>query len=135
MRIIHNMRLASRQLSSIVLGLIVAVTGSAVLTSYANAESLNRQPSTVSVTWQPNCTELDPNASSNQQCGTLQVPLNYKDPNGRKITVAVSRIPAADPSHRRGVLLLNPGGPGGAGIDLPSQFTTLMPQNVLDQYD
>ncbi|HET6747046.1 MAG TPA: alpha/beta hydrolase [Candidatus Saccharimonadales bacterium] len=88
-----------------------------------------------SIVWQPNCTELDPSAASNQQCGTLQVPLNYKDPGGRKITVAVSRIAAADPSQRRGVLFLNPGGPGGPGLDLPSQFATLMSQDVLNQYD
>jgi len=87
------------------------------------------------ITWQPSCAALDPGAASNQQCGTLQVPLDYKNPSGRKITVAVSKIPAADPSHRRGVLLINPGGPGGAGIDMPTQFATLMSQNVLNQYD
>lgn len=51
----------------------------------------------------------------------LQVPLDYRRPGGRQITVAVSRIPAADPATRRGVLLLNPGGPGGEGLDTPSE--------------
>jgi pimeloyl-ACP methyl ester carboxylesterase len=61
--------------------------------------------------------DLDPR----QTCGTLQVPLDYRRPGGRQITVAVSRIPAADPATRRGVLLLNPGGPGGEGLDTPSE--------------
>ena len=70
-----------------------------------------------------------------QQCATLQVPLDYADPNGRKITVAVSRVRAANPGSRRGVLLLNPGGPGGPGLDLPGIFAALLPRSVLDRYD
>lgn len=70
-----------------------------------------------------------------QQCATLRVPLDYTHPNGQKITVAISRIPAANPAQRRGVLLMNPGGPGGPGLDLPRIATILMPQSVLNQYD
>src|ERR1700712_5417012 len=65
------------------------------------------------------CPPSDGLPEAGQQCATLQLPLDYTDPNGRKITVAVSRVRAANPASRRGVLLLNPGGPGGAGLDLP----------------
>ena len=51
------------------------------------------------------------------QCGTLQVPLDYNQPNGTTISLAVVRLPATDPAHRIGSLLLNPGGPGGSGVD------------------
>ncbi|MFJ2741690.1 alpha/beta fold hydrolase [Streptomyces sp. NPDC087440] len=47
------------------------------------------------------------------QCATLDVPLDYADPAGPRITVAVSRRPAGDPSRRRGVLVAFNGGPGG----------------------
>ncbi|HEY4589699.1 MAG TPA: alpha/beta hydrolase, partial [Thermoanaerobaculia bacterium] len=70
-----------------------------------------------------------------QQCATLQVPLDYADPNGRKIAIAVSRVRAANPGSRRGVLLLNPGGPGGPGLDLPALLAQLLPRSVLDRYD
>ncbi|HEV7786544.1 MAG TPA: alpha/beta hydrolase [Thermoanaerobaculia bacterium] len=70
-----------------------------------------------------------------QQCATLQLPLDYADPNGRKIEVAVSRVRAANRASRRGVLLLNPGGPGGSGLDLPRLLAALLPQSVLDRYD
>src|SRR5689334_19218472 len=50
------------------------------------------------------------------QCTTLQVPLDYARPNGRVISLAVVRLPATDPAHRIGSLLLNPGGPGGSGV-------------------
>ena len=49
------------------------------------------------------------------QCGTLQVPLDYGRPNGSKIGLGLTRLPATDPEHRIGSLLINPGGPGGPG--------------------
>jgi pimeloyl-ACP methyl ester carboxylesterase len=70
-----------------------------------------------------------------QECANVRVPLNYRQPNGRTINVAVSRIKAAVPAKRRGVLLLNIGGPGGAGLDMPRLALALYPQSVLDAYD
>lgn len=70
-----------------------------------------------------------------QQCGTVRVPLDYRQPHGRSITVAVSRIPAADPAKRRGVLMLNPGGPGSEGLSQPSAFGARASKAVLDAYD
>ena len=51
------------------------------------------------------------------QCGTLQVPLDYSKPNGATISLAVVRLPATDRAHRIGSLFLNPGGPGGSGVE------------------
>jgi len=51
------------------------------------------------------------------ECGTVQVPLDYDAPNGPSISLAVTRLPATDPAHRVGSLFLNPGGPGGSGVD------------------
>ena len=50
------------------------------------------------------------------QCGNLQVPLDYDQPNGPTISLAVVRLPATDQAHRIGSLFLNPGGPGGSGV-------------------
>jgi pimeloyl-ACP methyl ester carboxylesterase len=53
------------------------------------------------------------------QCATLQVPLDYARPGGRKISLALSRVPATAPaSQQQGDLLVNPGGPGGPGRGL-----------------
>jgi pimeloyl-ACP methyl ester carboxylesterase len=49
------------------------------------------------------------------QCGTLQVPLDYDQPNGRTIGLGLTRLRATDPEHRIGSLVINPGGPGGPG--------------------
>jgi pimeloyl-ACP methyl ester carboxylesterase len=51
------------------------------------------------------------------QCATAVVPLDYDRPKGKQITLALARLPAANPSRRIGSLFLNPGGPGGSGVD------------------
>jgi pimeloyl-ACP methyl ester carboxylesterase len=56
------------------------------------------------------------------ECALLTVPMDYADPQGRKIKVAVSRLKAADPGKRRGVLVLSPGGPGLFNLDSPLGF-------------
>nr|WSZ13950.1 alpha/beta hydrolase [Streptomyces canus] len=61
------------------------------------------------------------------QCGTVSVPLDYARPDGRQITLTVSRVRAthkdAHNSKRRvprqGALVYNPGGPGASGMYFP----------------
>src|SRR6476659_9606801 len=50
-------------------------------------------------------------------CAKVKVPLDYRDPHGPQISIAVVKQPATDPAHRIGSIFLNPGGPGGSGID------------------
>jgi len=47
------------------------------------------------------------------ECGTLSVPLDWNRPWGRRVDLAVTRHRATDPARRLGVLLVDPGGPGG----------------------
>ncbi|MFD8706052.1 alpha/beta hydrolase [Kitasatospora sp. NPDC059648] len=70
-----------------------------------------------------------------QQCADLTVPLDYNDPDGRQITLAVSRIATAKPGLRHGVLLTVPGGPGGSGLGIPASAAKRLPQSVLDRFD
>ncbi|MCU1496285.1 MAG: hypothetical protein JWM47_238 [Acidimicrobiales bacterium] len=51
------------------------------------------------------------------RCASLKVPLDYADPDGPTITLALAMLPATDPDARIGALITNPGGPGGSGID------------------
>ncbi len=50
------------------------------------------------------------------QCAQVEVPLDYSKPNGRKISIAVSRFKHTDEKNYQGVLFVNPGGPGGSGL-------------------
>ncbi|WP_409462520.1 alpha/beta hydrolase [Amycolatopsis sp. GA6-003] len=70
------------------------------------------------------------------QCAALQVPLDYRNPAGKKISVEISRLPSSDPAKRRGVLLFNPGGPGGPGLTFPLTWASLgAPASLLAEYD
>ena len=70
------------------------------------------------------------------ECATLAVPLNYADPGGRKITLALSMIPATAPAARQqGVLLVNPGGPGEPGRSLAAAVAAGLSPQVAATYD
>ncbi|MDF9810800.1 alpha/beta hydrolase [Streptomyces sp. SPB162] len=68
------------------------------------------------------------------RCADVTVPLDYTDPGGRTITVAISRIAAADTAHRVGSLLLNTGGPGGTDLGDPPWVHDAL-RDVGDRYD
>jgi pimeloyl-ACP methyl ester carboxylesterase len=74
-------------------------------------------------------------AAASLQCAAITVPLDYRDPHGRTISVEVSRVASPDPAARRGVLLINPGGPGDSGLGLPVDIAALAPQSLLNAYD
>lgn len=57
------------------------------------------------------------------ECGTVTVPLDYDDPGGEQITVALTRLKATDQANRLGSLAVNPGGPGGSGYLMPLQLS------------
>jgi pimeloyl-ACP methyl ester carboxylesterase len=50
------------------------------------------------------------------QCARLLVPFDYARPAWRRFSLPVVKLPAAEPAHRIGTLVINPGGPGGSGI-------------------
>ena len=51
------------------------------------------------------------------ECGFVNVPADYRSPDAGTIKIAVNVRRAADPSQRIGYLLVNPGGPGGSGVE------------------
>ncbi|MFI6585128.1 alpha/beta hydrolase [Embleya sp. NPDC050493] len=83
----------------------------------------------------PNWQRCGADTPASFECATVRVPLDYRNPTGRAIDVAISRIKAANPAERHGVLLLNPGGPGGPGLGLPWEMDATLPQPVKDRYD
>ncbi|GAA3463903.1 alpha/beta hydrolase [Saccharothrix longispora] len=63
------------------------------------------------IAWQP-CPE-QPAA----ECGTVSVPLDWANPRGARVDLAVSRVRATDPARRIGVVFVDAGGPGGSGAE------------------
>jgi pimeloyl-ACP methyl ester carboxylesterase len=69
------------------------------------------------------------------QCSTLDVPLDHADPAGQQITLALSRrVHTSSAADYQGVMLVNPGGPGGSGLALP-RIADSVPGDVADDYD
>ncbi|MEI6621298.1 MAG: alpha/beta fold hydrolase [Actinomycetes bacterium] len=67
------------------------------------------------------------------QCGTLLVPYDYAKPRGRQFRLAVARVPAT--GKKTGSLFVNPGGPGGSGVQLVPGVIGFIPQSVRAQFD
>ena len=68
------------------------------------------------------------------ECATLVVPLDYGDPTGKTITIALVRVPAV--SDRQGAVLFNPGGPGGSGFDpIAVSGSVIQSELGLQQFD
>ncbi|NUO45193.1 MAG: alpha/beta fold hydrolase [Streptomyces sp.] len=77
-----------------------------------------------------------PSAPDRVECARLSVPLDWARPDGRRIDVAVSRVPASGtPAEHRGALLVNPGGPGGSGLPYAVTKRARLPENVRRAYD
>ncbi len=85
------------------------------------------------VVWGPCPTGAVSNPAA--ECGTVTVPLDYSRPSGTKIQLAVSRVKHTVPDAQyQGVMLVNPGGPGGSGLGL-SILGQFVPNGVGLTYD
>ncbi len=63
------------------------------------------------------------------------MPLDYAHPERGRIDLALMRRTAGTPAARLGSLLLNPGGPGGSGIDLVRNLSPTFPRELRDRFD
>jgi pimeloyl-ACP methyl ester carboxylesterase len=68
------------------------------------------------------------------ECGTYEVPVDYADPGGARLEIAVKRLPA-DGGSPEGSLVVNPGGPGGSGYDYAGAAANVVSEDVRAAYD
>jgi pimeloyl-ACP methyl ester carboxylesterase len=94
---------------------LYAVPSSAAATTTAPSSSGTGSAAVPKLHW-GSCAAEGPDLEA-FQCATAVVPLDYDKPKGRQITLALARLPASDPGRKLGSLFLNPGGPGGSGVD------------------
>lgn len=95
---------------------LIAAASAAVLafTLLAAAPAAAGRTTQPGIDWQP-CADVDP--GENVECATIQVPLDYQRPWGAKIEIGLARRPAENPDEKIGTILMDPGGPGGSGVD------------------
>ena len=93
----------------------------------------NEPPSTLpayyaqKLDWQP--------CDNGFQCARLLVPFDYAHPGGKRFSLPVIRLPAKDPAQRVGDLVINPGGPGGSGVQYALGARSEFPSAVLARFD
>ncbi len=70
------------------------------------------------------------------KCGTVKVPLDYAEPDGRQLELTVSRTPATGPAEdRQGAFVYNPGGPGASSITFPMAGELPEWKEIAEAYD
>jgi pimeloyl-ACP methyl ester carboxylesterase len=69
------------------------------------------------------------------ECTDLRVPIDYADLTVGTFKIAVLRYKAQDLKNRIGALIVNPGGPGGSGVDYAYNAEYVFDPDVLDRYD
>lgn len=110
-------------------GLLAGGVAVADTTRPADADSAHH-----TLRWGPCAADQKELNAAGARCTKVTVPLDYADPGGRTIQLAVSRVKARTPERRRGILLANPGGPGGTGLAYPLSLRPAL-KDVADRYD
>jgi len=128
--------MASGMAVLVVTGLTAFFGATPAIAEVPGAPPAASKPPTTPLVW-AECPAPLPATSPGLECAVVPVPLDYSNPDGEQIDVMVSRLASLVPSERRGVLLLNPGGPGGSGLSMPTDlaYTHGMPADVIDSYD
>ena len=106
----------------VVVFLLVAVGGACHVDD--GIGSMSRTGETLLEPFEPAALEWE--ECGGKECATLVVPMDHASPNGPTIEVALARIRAAV-EPRIGMLVLNPGGPGGSGIEMLNGWVTGWP--------
>jgi len=69
------------------------------------------------------------------QCARLLVPFDYSRPGWRRFSLPVIKLPATGPGARIGSLVVNPGGPGGSGVQYAEQARSAVSAAVRTRFD
>lgn len=73
---------------------------------------------------------------SGLECATLEVPVDPNEPDGPTTSIALARSPATGSADERiGSLILNPGGPGGSGLEFLAGTAVAFPSVITDRFD
>jgi pimeloyl-ACP methyl ester carboxylesterase len=113
-----------------VLTLAGAITAFSASASEQGAPGSSAEAAGAGLKWKDCGTEDYPKL----QCSTVKAPLDHSKPDGKKISIAVSRIKHTA-KKSQGPLLVNPGGPGGSGLTLAGFVAGSLPKKVAAEYD
>ncbi|MFF4980675.1 alpha/beta hydrolase [Streptomyces sp. NPDC001046] len=103
------------------------VAGSGVQATAVQPDPAPAQPAVPNLAWS--------DCQGGFECADAAVPLDHRDPQGRKLTLAVIRKKAPDQGRKQGTLFLQPGGPGNSGVDFVRNNYDDLPARLKDSFD
>ncbi|MGW1187392.1 alpha/beta hydrolase [Streptomyces sp. NPDC002559] len=106
--------------------------GPSVRASLPASSTSPASPASTVLDWRPCAVAGGPAA---QECAELSVPVDYRDPDGPRARLAVTRVRSDRPGDRRGTLLLIPGGPGSSGVALVTEKGERLQRETGGRYD
>ena len=115
------------------LALIVSACGNSSSSSDTVENPLNTTTDFVvnPIEWKP----CDGSTSTEVECGNIEVPFDYADPEQGSFVLYVKKHNAANPAERIGSMMVNPGGPGFGGSSLADDAEYYFSQDLIDHFD
>jgi pimeloyl-ACP methyl ester carboxylesterase len=80
-------------------------------------------------------TACDGSTNTEVECGNIEVPFDYADPDQGSFVLYVKKHNAASPADRIGSMMVNPGGPGFGGSSLADDAEYYFSQDLIDRFD
>ena len=94
------------------------------------------EPGEQRMDWTPCPWSLEDDTSVNLECGLVEVPADYRDPEAGSLSIAVNVHRAMSPYKRIGYLFVNPGGPGLSGVELVrDKLSERFTVEILERFD
>ncbi|SEL62941.1 alpha/beta hydrolase [Nonomuraea pusilla] len=128
-----------KRIAGVVAGIAVLAGGLAPVDARAADASMSvtAEAGRQKVAWGPCPKEGGQLQLADVECASVRVPLDYRNPGGRSISVAINRVKAkvaSGPEHL-GTLVVNPGGPGASGRKLAALVSAGLPNGLGERYD
>ena len=115
------------------LALTVSACGNSSSSSGTNGNALDTTTEFVvnPIEWKA----CDGNTSTEVECGNIEVPFDYADPDQGSFVLYVKKHNASNPASRIGSMMVNPGGPGFGGSSLADDAQYYFSQDLIDNFD
>ena len=115
------------------LALTVSACGNSSTSSDTSINPLNTTTDFIvnPIVWKP----CDGSTNTEVECGNIEVPFDYADPDQGSFVLFVKKHNAANPAKRIGSMMVNPGGPGFGGSSLADDAEYYFSQDLIDHFD
>lgn len=124
-------------LSCGLISLLAACASNTVIPKATVGEEALKQFGAQDVRWEPCDTSIfseqlrEPLQTLGErlECATLNAPLDWATPELGEINLGILRVKAGDEANRQGAIFVNPGGPGGDGLEVGALLGLLFASN------